>query len=149
MKAHVAYLVRLKLSPVGYPTMESILGRLNWLYNQALENRRTACAYGERKQSLSFYDQCKWLTKLPAANEHGLGEIAVGAGRGVLKRIDLAFQAFLRRGRARLRGSRDTGPSAAVGPSTRRARVTAWSASTTATIYAPASGQTTLSGWRP
>ena len=90
--------------------MESILGRLNWLYNQALENRRTAYAYGKRKQSLSFYDQCKWLTKLRAANEHGLGEIAVGAGRGVLKRIDLAFQAFSRRGRAKIRCSRDTGP---------------------------------------
>ena len=70
-------MVRLKLSPAGYRRMESVLGRLNWLYNQALENRRTA--YGERKESLSCYDQCKWLTQLRAANEHGLGEIAVGA----------------------------------------------------------------------
>ena len=98
MKTHTAYLVRLKLSPAGYRSMESILGRLNWLYNQALEHRRTA--FGEREESLSFYDQCKWLTKLRAANERGLGEIAVGAGRGMLKRLDLAFQAFFRRVRA-------------------------------------------------
>ena len=78
--------------------MESILRRLNWLYNPALENRKTAC--GKRKQPLSFYDQCKWLTQLRAANEHGRGEIAVGAGRGMLKRVELAFQAFLRRVRA-------------------------------------------------
>ena len=98
MEAHVAFLVRLKLSPVGYRRMESILARLNWLYNQALENRRTA--YREREEALSFYDQCKWLTQLRAANEHGLGEIAVGASRGMLKRLDLAFQAFFRRVRA-------------------------------------------------
>ena len=46
MKTYAAYLVRLKLSPAGYRRMESILGRLNWLYNQALEYRRTA--YAER-----------------------------------------------------------------------------------------------------
>ena len=34
-------------------------------------------AYQERQQSLSFYDQCKWLTQLRAANEHGLGEICL------------------------------------------------------------------------
>ena len=78
--------------------MESILGCLNWLYNQALESRKTA--YEQRKQSLSFYDQCKWLTQLRTANEHQLGEIAIGASRGMLKRLDLAFQAFFRRVRA-------------------------------------------------
>ncbi len=55
--------------------MESLLGRLNWLYNQSLERRKTA--YQERNELLSFYDQCKWLTQLRAANEHGLGEIGV------------------------------------------------------------------------
>ena len=75
--------------------MESVLSRLNWLYNQALENRKTA--YEQRQQSLSFYDQCQWLTPLRAANEHGLGEIAVGASRGMLKRLDHAFQSFIRR----------------------------------------------------
>ncbi|MDE0260897.1 MAG: hypothetical protein OXJ37_00645 [Bryobacterales bacterium] len=49
--------------------MESILGRLNWLYNQALERRKAT--YQEREESLSFYDQCQWLTPLRAANERG------------------------------------------------------------------------------
>ena len=98
MESHAAYVVRLKLRPAGYRRMESILGCLNWLYNQALENRKTA--YEQRQQSLSFYDQCKWLTRLRAANEHQLGEIAIGASRGMLKRLDLAFQAFFRRVRA-------------------------------------------------
>ncbi|MDE0107441.1 MAG: hypothetical protein OXN96_06510 [Bryobacterales bacterium] len=49
--------------------MESILGRLNCLYNQALERRNAT--YQEREESLSFYDQCQWLTPLRAANEHG------------------------------------------------------------------------------
>ena len=98
MTSPVTYLVRLKLSPAGYAMMESLLGHLNWLYNQALERRKTA--YLEHEESLSFYDQCKWLTQLRAANEHGLGEIAVGAGRGMLRRLDHAFQAFFRRLRA-------------------------------------------------
>ena len=98
MKAHAAYVVRLKVRPAGYRRLESILGCLNWLYNQALESRKTA--YEQRKASLSFYDQCKWLTGLRTANEHELGEIAIGASRGVLKRLDLAFQAFFRRVRA-------------------------------------------------
>ena len=95
MTAPATYLVRLKLSPGGYAMMESLLGRLNWLYNQALERRKTA--YQEHEQSLSFYDQCKWLTQLRAACEHGLGEIAIGASRGMLRRLDQAFQAFFRR----------------------------------------------------
>ena len=98
MTAPAAYLVRLKLSPAGYAMMESLLGRLNWLYNQALERRKLA--YEQRQESLSFYDQCKWLTQLRAANEHGLGELALGAGRGMLLRLDHAFQAFFRRLRA-------------------------------------------------
>ena len=95
MTAPAAYLVRLKLSPAGYAMMESLLGRLNWLYNQALERRKLA--YEQRQESLSFYDQSKWLTQLRAANEHGLGELALGASRGMLRRLDHAFQAFFRR----------------------------------------------------
>ena len=98
MNAHATYVVRLKLRPAGYRRLESILGSLNWLYNQALESRKTA--YEQRNESLSFYDQCKWLTQLRTTNEQALGEIAIGASRGMLKRLDLAFQAFFRRVRA-------------------------------------------------
>ena len=67
--AHIAFVVWLNLSPAGYGVTES----------------------------LSFYDQCRWLTLLRTANEHGLGEISVAASRGILKRLDNAFQAFFRR----------------------------------------------------
>ena len=55
---------------------------------------------GARRESLRFYDRCRWLTRPRAANEHAPGEIAVAAGRGVLRRLDHAFRAFLRRVRA-------------------------------------------------
>lgn len=78
--------------------MDNILVRLNRLYNQALEERKTA--YSERKQTLSLYEQHKWLTGLRARNEHGLGEIALGPARGMLKRLDEAFRSFFRRVKA-------------------------------------------------
>ncbi len=98
MIAHVACNARLKLSPAGYVRMDSILQRLNWLYNQALEARKVA--YEQHQQSLSLYDQYQWLTHLRASNEHGLGEIALGPERGMLKRLDAAFRAFFRRVKA-------------------------------------------------
>ena len=78
--------------------MENILVRLNWVYNEALEERKTA--YAERKEALSLYEQHKWLTGVRARNEHGLGEIAVGPARGMLKRLDEAFRSFFRRVKA-------------------------------------------------
>ncbi len=92
------YSLRCSLSPAGYRHMDNILGRLNWLYNQALEERKTA--YAERKQTLHLYEQHKWLTGLRARNEQGLGEIALGPARGMLKRLDEAFQSFFRRVKA-------------------------------------------------
>ena len=75
--------------------MDSILRRPSWLYSQALQQRKTA--YEQHQQSLLLFDRHKWLTQLRAGNEHGLGEIAVGPGRSMLKRLDAAFQAFLPR----------------------------------------------------
>ncbi len=98
MTLYTTYSGRCSLSPAGYRHLDNILGRLNWLYNQALEERKTA--YAERKESLSLYEQYKWLTRLRARNEHGLGEIAVGPARGMLKRLDEAFRSFFRRAKA-------------------------------------------------
>ena len=98
MTIHATYLVRCSLSPAGYRRMDDILGRLNWLYNQALAERKTA--YTERKRALNLYEQYKWLTGLRAGNEHELGEIALGPARGMLKRLDEAFQSFFRRVKA-------------------------------------------------
>ncbi|MDE0109510.1 MAG: transposase [Bryobacterales bacterium] len=95
---YTTYSVRCSLSPAGYRHLDNILVRLNWLYNQALEERKTA--YAERKETLRLYDQHKWLTGLRARNEQGLGEIALGPARGMLKRLDEAFQSFFRRVKA-------------------------------------------------
>ncbi len=98
MQAQTTYLARCELSPAGYARLDDIRSRLNWLYNQALEERKTA--YEEHGETLSFYDQCKWLTQLRARNEHGLGELSTGAGRGILKRLDESFKSFFRRVKA-------------------------------------------------
>ena len=78
--------------------MDERLRQLNWLYNQALEQRKTA--YEERGEQIGYYDQCKWLTTLRATNVHGLRESAVGPQRGMLKRLDEAFKSFFRRVKA-------------------------------------------------
>ncbi len=98
MQAHSTYLARCELSPAGYARLDNIRCRLNWLYNQALEERKTA--YEEHDETLSFYGQCKWLTQLRARNERGLGELSTGASRGMLKRLDEAFKSFFRRVKA-------------------------------------------------
>ncbi len=98
MQAHTTYLARCELTPAGYARLDDIRRQLNWLYNRALEERKTA--YEERKESLSLYAQCYWLTGLRARNEHGLGEISSGSERGMLKRIDEAFKSFYRRVKA-------------------------------------------------
>ena len=54
------YSVRCSLSPAGYRHMDNILGRLNWLYNQALAERKAA--YAERKQPLHLYEQHHLVT---------------------------------------------------------------------------------------
>ena len=92
---HSSMTARCKLSPAGYERMFRIRWSLNRLYNDSLEERKRA--YQQRKQKLSFYDQCKVLTKLRQTNEHGLGTIAVGPARGMLKRLDEAFKSFFRR----------------------------------------------------
>ena len=89
---------RCRLTPAGYARLFQIRRSLNWLYNQALEQRKTA--YEENRTSISLFKQYKELTGLRARNERGLGEIAVGPARGMLKRLDEAFQAFFRRVRA-------------------------------------------------
>ena len=68
--------------------------RLNWLYNQALEYMIQR--HKEQGESTSFYDLCQWLTGLRAEHKW-LSGIAVGARRGMLKRVSHAMQAFFRR----------------------------------------------------
>ena len=85
---------RVAMSKAGYARMFVVRQRLNWLYNQALEYMIQR--YKEQGESTSFYDLCQWLTGLRAEHKW-LSSIAVGAQRGMLKRVSNAMQAFFRR----------------------------------------------------
>jgi len=75
-------------------TLNRWLGSCCWLYNQALEMRIKA--YRRRGESVSRYDQQKWLVGLRQRIPNIAGLPSTFA-RGALYRIDRAFQAFFRR----------------------------------------------------
>ncbi len=71
---------------------------MNRLYNSALEERKNA--WEKDRKSVSLYDQMKGLTRKRKADAKGLGSIAVKVERGMLFRLDRAYQAFFRRCKA-------------------------------------------------
>ena len=83
-----------------YPTesqkllLKDSLGIHQRLYNKALEQRVNS--YKENKSSLSFYNQCRFLTEWRAVDEK-LEAVNAQSLQVTLKRLDLAFQAFFRR----------------------------------------------------
>ncbi|MDE0104560.1 MAG: transposase [Bryobacterales bacterium] len=103
MRAHTTILARCKLTRAGYQRMFQIRRSLSWLYNQALEQRKTA--WESDKKNVSYFDQCRRLTLLRREDPQGLGAIALGPQRGMLKRLDEAFQAFF----SRLKAGQDPG----------------------------------------
>ena len=78
----------------GYARMFVVRQRLNWLYNQALQYRIQR--YKEHGESTSYYDLTQGLTGLRAEHKW-LSSIAVGAQRGMLKRVSNAMQALFQR----------------------------------------------------
>ena len=83
-----------------YPTTEHIealnqqLDTHRWLYNQALEQRKTA--WEEKKESIGYNQQAGWLTKERETNEY-LTQVNVSSCQRTLKRLDRAFQSFFGR----------------------------------------------------
>lgn len=63
------------------------------LYNAAIQERSEA--WKVAKKSISWYEQKRQLTEVRQAGDTGL--INCGTGQQILKRVDLAFQAFFRR----------------------------------------------------
>ena len=63
------------------------------LYNAALEHWQTAWKHGH---SVSLYEQYGELTTIRQDDEYW-GSVSIGIGRGVLRRLDRARQAFYRR----------------------------------------------------
>lgn len=67
------------------------------LYNAALQERRDA--YRMAGKSINWYEQKKQLKEIRAAGDVGIPNYAVASD--VLKRVDLAFQSFFRRVKAK------------------------------------------------
>src|SRR5579863_9801494 len=83
-----------------YPTkkqessLNDTLDECRWLYNQLLENRKTA--YDERGESLTCYDQINTFPILKT-DRPSLKSVHSQVLQNVAMRIDLAFKAFFRR----------------------------------------------------
>ncbi len=98
MKGHATIQCRAKLSKGGIRRLDGVRSILNRLYNAALEERRTA--WESEQRGVTLYDQMKGLTSQRKDDPEGLGSVAVKAERGMLMRLDRAFQAFFRRCKA-------------------------------------------------
>jgi len=71
-----------------------ILEQQRWLYNEALGWR--TFAYDVYGASVSFVDQCRWLTHLRSKDER-LSCLPANIQRATLKRLDTAFSGFFGR----------------------------------------------------
>lgn len=93
--SHQTFQHRAYTSAAGYARIAKVLRSNCNLYNAARLERMTA--WKQARKSRTFYDQCKELTKIRADDPDGYGAEAVSLGRGALKRIDRAYQAFYAR----------------------------------------------------
>ena len=78
--------------------MDDVMTNCARLYNAALEEWRTA--YRQAGVSRTMYDQMKELTGIRHDDPDGWGALSLQVGRGVLRRLERARQAFFRRVRA-------------------------------------------------
>ncbi len=87
-----------KLSKSGHRTLSRIFTMCAVLYNACLEERIDC--YRKTGKGCSYYNQCKALTEV-RADDSEYEAISVQVFRGVIRRIDKAFQSFFRRVRAK------------------------------------------------
>ena len=97
MQTHKTFQLRGYLSKAGYAQLDAILAECAILYNAALEEWKTA--YRTHRVSLSLYDQSRQFTAV-RADDAFWGSISTLVGRGVLRRLEYARQAFYRRVKA-------------------------------------------------
>ena len=93
--AHTTFQERGYCSPSGYDRIDAVLRNLCTLYNAALQERRDA--YRMQGKAVTLYDQIKELTEIRRDDPDGFGVLILGAARGVLYRLDRAFNGFFRR----------------------------------------------------
>ncbi len=91
---HKTYQIRGYCSRAGYARIREVLRACRWLYNHSLAERRNI--YRVCGKSMSKFTQMKQLTKL-RADQQSWRDLSLQVSRGVLVRLDRAFQAFFRR----------------------------------------------------
>lgn len=84
-------------SRAGYARIREVLRACRWLYNRSLEQRRNI--YRACGKSITKFTQMKQLTKL-RAEQQTWRDLSVQVPRGVIARVDRAFQDFFRRVKA-------------------------------------------------
>lgn len=78
----------------GYGRLDVALVHMNRLYNAALQERRDA--YKMRRESVSYYDQCKQVTGL-RADDPAYASYSLQLERGALMAVSEAFEGFFSR----------------------------------------------------
>jgi len=91
--AHVIYQERAYLRRNGHQALDEAFRECAKLYNAALEHWQTAWKHGH---SVSLYEQYGELTAIRHDDAYW-SSVSIGVGRGVLRRLDRARQAFYRR----------------------------------------------------
>jgi len=92
------YKCRAKLTRSGHEALSRVFGMCATLYNACLEERIDY--YKKTGESRSYYDQCKALTEV-RADDPEYADISVQVFRGVMGRIDKAYNSFFRRVKTR------------------------------------------------
>ncbi len=87
-----------KLSKSGHRVLSRIFAMCAALYNACLEERIDC--YRKTGKGRSYYDQCRALTEV-RSDDPEYESISVQVFRGVIGRIDKAFQSFFRRVKAK------------------------------------------------
>ena len=92
--SHTTYQAQLYLTRNTHERMEVVSRMLNDLYNAALDERHEA--WRLRRESRGLDDQSTELTAIRAELSEWEA-LAINVSRGVLRRVERAFQAFYRR----------------------------------------------------
>ena len=92
------YRCRAKISRTGHEALSRVFQMSADLYNACLQERIDC--YKKTGQFRTYYDQCKALTEV-RVDDPEYGNISVQVFRGVVGRIDKAFQSFFRRAKVK------------------------------------------------
>ena len=107
MTIHKTIQRRVHLRESGHKRLDFVLRSCGRLYNRMLRHWKDAYVIPEwstgeplpraARGSVTYKDQTKLLTQIRQDDPEGWGAISVNVGRGVIRRLDRASQAFFRR----------------------------------------------------